>query len=109
MRAIFIAVAALTAALAAPGANAAPSAARQTELVYLLRHDCGSCHGMRLSCGLGPALTPGALAGKPDALLEDVILNGRSGTPMPPWRALLPAEDVRWLIGILRSGVARED
>ena len=31
---------------------------RQDQLRYLLRQDCGSCHGMTLKGGLGPALLP---------------------------------------------------
>ncbi len=33
-------------------------AERQGEILHLLKHDCGSCHGMRLEGGLGPALKP---------------------------------------------------
>ncbi len=77
---------------------------RQTELLALLRQDCGSCHGMTLQGGLGPALLPQALAGKADALLIETILNGRSGTAMPPWNSLLSRADVVWLVQQLRSG-----
>jgi len=81
---------------------------RQTELVHLLKHDCGSCHGMRLTGGLGPPLTPEALQDKPTALLENSISEGRSGTPMPPWKGLLSEADVRWLVDALRSGALAE-
>ena len=44
----------LAAALAVSGAPAADlNADRQAELDHLLRHDCGSCHGLRLQGGLG--------------------------------------------------------
>jgi len=75
-----------------------PSPERQQELQYLLFQDCGSCHGMRLTGGLGPALTSQALAGKPRALLVAAITEGRAGTPMPPWKNLLTAEDIAWLV-----------
>ena len=75
-----------------------PSAERRQELQYLLLQDCGSCHGMRLTGGLGPALTPRALAGKPRALLIATIREGRAGTPMPPWKNLLTDEDINWLV-----------
>ena len=39
--------------------------ARQNELQYFIKHDCGSCHGMTLKGGLGPALLPETLAAKP--------------------------------------------
>ena len=46
-------------------AAAEPSPARQKELIHLVRQDCGSCHGMTLQGGLGPALLPATLADKP--------------------------------------------
>jgi cytochrome c55X len=81
---------------------------RQAELRHLLLHDCGSCHGMTLQGGLGPALLPKALAGKPDAFLKYTILNGRSGTPMPPWRDILSDADVTWIVRALRKGDLHE-
>lgn len=78
---------------------------REQELTHLLKHDCGSCHGMTLKGGLGPALLPEALAAKPDELLFVTIWEGRPGTPMPPWKALLSKQDVNWLIQQLRKGV----
>ena len=77
---------------------------RQTELLHLLKHDCGSCHGMTLQGGLGPALTASALAGKSSNFLQQTILDGRTGTAMPPWRALLSEQEVAWLVEILIKG-----
>lgn len=92
-------------ALAAGAAMAAePAPGHQHALVHLLRHDCGSCHGMTLNGGLGPPLTAAALADKPAPALEATILQGRPGTPMPPWRGLLSDDDVRWLVHLLKSG-----
>jgi len=89
--------------------TAAPGATRQAELMHLLRHDCGSCHGMRLTGGLGPPLTPEALAGKPAAMLEYTIQAGRAGTPMPPWKGLLTDEETHWLVQVLLgAGAASE-
>lgn len=95
--------------LIAPHALAAVSPQRQTELAYLLTQDCGSCHGLTLKGGLGPALLPQALAGKPRALLIDTILHGRKGTAMPPWSPLLSREDAAWLADRLLSGDIRPD
>lgn len=78
---------------------------REQELTHLLKHDCGSCHGMTLKGGLGPALLPDALANKPDELLFVTIWEGRPGTPMPPWKTQLSEQDVNWLIQQLRKGV----
>ena len=74
---------------------------RESELQNLLQQDCGSCHGMRLTGGLGPALTPAALDGKPRELLVATIRDGRPGTPMPPWKNLLGEQDISWLVDYL--------
>ena len=66
-----------------------PTPTRQRELVRLVRQDCGSCHGMTLNGGLGPALTREALADKPAESLAAIIVHGRPGTPMPPWRTFV--------------------
>lgn len=76
-------------------------AARQQELEHLLRHDCGSCHGLTLQGGLGPALTPERLATLPRELLLNTITYGRAGTPMPPWETLLTKEEISWLVDYL--------
>lgn len=88
----------------AASAAAEPGAARQAELLHLLEHDCGSCHGMTLKGGLGPALTPDAIAGKPKAAMVATILHGRPGTPMPPWSPMLSREEARWLVERLYRG-----
>lgn len=75
---------------------------RQSELRDLLHQDCGSCHGMRLTGGLGPALTPDALEGKNQAFLRTTISEGRAGTPMPPWKDLLTAAEIDWITGYLK-------
>ena len=80
-----------------------PQRARQ--LAYMVRQDCGSCHGMTLAGGLGPSLQPQALAGKPAAYLKHVILNGSGGTAMPPWSALLSDADAIWIAENLLRGV----
>lgn len=88
--------------LAASGVEGIPSAQRQAALLDLLRQDCGSCHGMSLRGGLGPALLPEALIGKSDAVLIDTIIDGRSGTAMPPWRGIVAPDEAAWLVQQLR-------
>jgi|GEM_PF-458714 len=72
-------------------------------LVYLLKQDCGSCHGLTLQGGLGPALLKKNLEGKPKAYLEYIIGKGRPGTPMPPWENILKAEEISFLADYLLS------
>jgi cytochrome c55X len=83
---------------------AAPDTQRQAELLYLLKHDCGSCHGMTRKGGLGPPLLPEALSDRPQLLLVNTVLDGRSGTPMPPWRGQLTEPEAQWLVEVLRRG-----
>ena len=74
------------------------------KLVSLVRQDCGSCHGLTLKGGLGPALLPPNLAGKSVEGLAAIILDGVPGTPMPPWRGELSPEDARWIAQKLKEG-----
>ncbi len=78
---------------------------RQAELIYLLRHDCGSCHGMRLEGGLGPALKPERFSQWDTETLAAAILYGRPGTPMPPWRPFITEPEAYWLAGQLKRGI----
>lgn len=88
----------------AAGSAAAPSAVRQLELRHLLWQDCGSCHGLRMKGGLGPALTPAALAGKETEGLVATIIHGRPGSAMPPWSRFLDEPEARWLVDLLMKG-----
>lgn len=83
---------------------ASPSAERQTQLEHLLVQDCGSCHGLRMTGGLGPAITRDALAGKPRDALIATVTHGRPGTAMPGWNALLDEQDIVWLVDLLIEG-----
>lgn len=80
-----------------------PPIERQNALRNLLKDDCGACHGLTLQGGMGPALLPENLAGKPDAFLIDTILKGRKGTAMPPWLPFMNRDEAEWLIGVLRT------
>jgi cytochrome c55X len=93
----------ITAVLAKTSLAGEPSLERQTVLRNMLNHDCGACHGLTLKGGLGPALLPEALAGKPDEFLISTILNGRPDTAMPPWQPFMNCEEAAWLIGFLRK------
>lgn len=105
-----VAIVTATASMAAPApapaaaAAATPDSARQAALVRLVRQDCGACHGMRLTGGLGSALTPQALADRPASALVATLLHGRPGTPMPPWRGFLSEPEAAWVVEQLRRG-----
>lgn len=99
----------LIALLAASAADAqAIPPARQAELVHMVRQDCGSCHGMRLTGGLGPALTREALADKPVPAMAATIYHGRLDTPMPGWRAMLSEAEALWIAEQLAAGFPEE-
>ena len=82
---------------------AEPTSVRQDELRHLLKNDCGACHGLTLKGGMGPALLPDNLQGKPDEFLINTILQGRKGTAMPPWKAFMNTDDALWLVRQLRK------
>ena len=77
---------------------------RQQELHNVLIQDCGSCHGLTMHGGLGPALLPDRLAGKSAEYISTVILNGRPGTAMPAWGSLLSPAEARWMATQLLQG-----
>jgi cytochrome c55X len=74
---------------------------RAGELARLVLQDCGSCHGLTLAGGLGPDIRPAALAGASPEAVAAVILDGRPGTAMPPWRPLLTEAEAAWIAGYL--------
>ena len=101
--------------LLAPAAIAAqadaaplPDPQRQQALVRLVRQDCGACHGMQLTGGLGPPLTRQALAERSLESIVATTLYGRPGTPMPPWRGMLSAGDAQWIAPQLQAGFPAE-
>jgi cytochrome c55X len=81
---------------------------RERELVRLVRQDCGSCHGMQLTGGLGQALTPDNLRDKPMESLVATVLYGRPGTAMPPWKTIISEADAAWIVEQLMSGFPKE-
>ena len=86
-----------------------PSPQRQNELIFLLRNDCGACHGLHLTGGLGPSLRPETLQDKPAQALAQVILKGRPGTPMPGWERFMSENEARWLARTLLEGLPDEN
>ena len=108
-RSVIAVTAGLWLALAAePAASAQPDTSRQQQLVRMVRQDCGSCHGMQLTGGLGPALTRESLAERTVGSVAATIFHGRPGTPMPPWRSLLSEGDATWIAERLLAGFPEE-
>ena len=75
-----------------------PSEERQQELRNMLKHDCGSCHGLTLKGGLGPSLLADSLDNKSDDFLVQTILYGRKDTAMPPWKPFMTSQEALWLV-----------
>lgn len=91
-----------------PGGLPAMDTVRRKELVTLVRQDCGSCHGLTLQGGLGPALLPDTLKNQPAEYLQLVIMQGRPGTAMPPWKRFLTATEAAWIVSNLQKGFPSE-
>lgn len=70
----------------------------------MVRHDCGSCHGIELKGGLGPALTPDVLKYTPAEAVAQWIANGRAERGMPAWSALLTPVEIRYIAQGLKKG-----
>lgn len=92
----------------APPPSSVVTNSHEQHLVRMVRQDCGSCHGMKLTGGLGPPLTPAALAGKPLDSLVATIYHGRPGTPMPGWKSMISEADARWIAEQLSVGFPTE-
>lgn len=98
----------LLGATAAHATDAQAASEHEQKLIRMVRQDCGSCHGMRLTGGLGPALTREALVDKPVESLASTIYHGRPGTPMAPWRTMLSLADAQWIAQQLAQGFPEE-
>lgn len=86
-------------------APAGISPARQAKLKDMVEQDCGSCHGMTRKGGLGsPLLQEDLIKLSTEAVIE-TILEGRPGTPMPPWKAMLSRDEAAWITAYLMGEV----
>lgn len=81
---------------------------RKAQLIHMIKQDCGSCHGMTLKGGLGPALLPENVKDKPISFLQSTILYGRPGTAMPPWNNILTQQEASWISKKLQQGLSNE-
>jgi cytochrome c55X len=106
--AVVLGLSMMSAPVAAQSSDTLSSVRTQT-LVRMVRQDCGSCHGMLLTGGLGPALTPQALREMPVESVAATIYHGRPGTPMPPWKAMINEAEARWMAERLLAGFPTEN
>ena len=96
---------ALSLMLTLPVLAASPvSSEREKELRNLMIQDCGSCHGLTLNGGLGPALLPASLQGKSADYVSSGILDRRPASAMPGWRPLISETEARWMARLLLNG-----
>ena len=98
----------LLAAVSAPAMPAEPPTARQQALIHMVRQDCGSCHGLSLHGGLGPALSAARLRDWSSENLAATILHGRPGTPMPPFKGIVDDGEALWIARQLLAGFPEE-
>jgi cytochrome c55X len=69
----------------------------------LFSRNCGGCHGYDVAGGSGPSLFSDTLLSKrTDDMLLYTIRNGRPGTRMPPWKALLTDTQIGAIIAYAR-------
>ncbi|WP_300054935.1 cytochrome c [uncultured Roseobacter sp.] len=92
---------ALAALWAVPAWAEPLSEPEKDRLSHLVTQDCGSCHGLRLTGGLGGPITAQALDGHTVEGLTSLILDGIPGTAMPPWRPLLSEAEAAWIAAYL--------
>lgn len=93
MKCLIIALLTISSAIASE-----PNQGRQQQLRNMLAHDCGSCHGLTLKGGLGSSLLAADLIQQSDAFLVHTILEGRTGTAMPPWKAFISENEALWMV-----------
>jgi len=65
------------------------------------QNNCAVCHGAGRQGGVGLPLLPSTLT-QGDAVYVDVILNGRTGTAMPPWSASVSPEEAQAIVTFLK-------
>jgi cytochrome c55X len=106
MKTIFLTLALSLHGLVATAAEITPD--RQKELTRFVRQECGFCHGLRLTGGLGSSLAAEVMQTVPAESLSATILYGRPGTAMPGWAKYLSEPDVTWIVEQLQKGFPDE-
>ena len=88
--------------------EAVPSPDKQRELARFVRQECGFCHGLKLTGGLGSPLTAETMKDKPVDLMVAIILHGIPGSAMPGWQPYLSEQDAKWIVQALQEGLLDE-
>lgn len=101
---VAMSMAALVTIAHADSGLAQPTSQRQQQLVHLVRQECGFCHGLRLTGGLGTPLTAEVMKDKPAETMVAVILHGIPGTAMPGWQPFLSEPEAAWIVSKLQEG-----
>lgn len=84
--------------------DAPPGAGDAANGEQIFVQNCSACHGAAAEGGaLGPTLISADQAAKDDEFFRETIADGRTGTAMPAWAALLSAQDIEDAIAFLRS------
>jgi cytochrome c55X len=99
---------ALTASGSVFATETSPGLERQRELARFVHQECGFCHGLRLTGGLGSPLTAQTMKDRPAELMVTIILHGIPGSAMPPWQPYLSEADARWIVQALQEGLLDE-
>lgn len=84
--------------------SSAPDVGRQKALVHMVRQECGFCHGLRLTGGLGTPLTADVMRDRPAEAMVATILYGREGTAMPGWAPFITEAEAEWIVRKLQEG-----
>ena len=80
-----------------------PEAAKEGKQLFL-QMGCYACHGHEAEGAVGPDLTDDEWRYKPtDAMIFNVISNGRAGTVMSPFRDQLKPEEIWKIVEFLRD------
>ncbi len=71
----------------------------------LYTEKCAVCHGDKRQgvSGLAPELSPDSLERLDHAEIRDILLNGRPGTAMPPFKAALSQEEIDALVRLIKD------
>ncbi len=66
---------------------------------------CAGCHGDKRQgvSGFAPELTPDSLERLNHTEIQDILLNGKPGTAMPPFEAMLSQEEIDALVRLIKD------